>query len=120
VSLSLVQGLSAQVHVLLRHRKRRLSRASSKGLWFSRRRSQGRSGPHTADYYGYPREFRATGVVLAIRKLYGEQTLWPGSDIGGNAVAGSGRFFSDSHAIRWEEEKEGLAFIGYIVDLEVS
>jgi len=75
---------------------------------------------HTADLYGYPREFRATGTVIGIKKLYGEQTLWPGSDVGGYAVAGSGRFIRGSEAIRWEEEKEGLAFIGYIVDLEVS
>jgi hypothetical protein len=75
---------------------------------------------HTADYYGYPRELPARGTVLAIKKLYGEQTLWPGSDVGGYALAGSGRFFSDSKAVRWEEEKEGLAFIGYIVNLEVS
>ncbi len=63
---------------------------------------------------------RVTGTVLAIKKLYGEQGLRPGSQIGGRPIQGSGRFLSVQEAVRWEEKIDGLEFIGYVVDFEVA
>jgi len=60
------------------------------------------------------------GTVMTIRKLFGKYGLRD-NGVMGRPIPGSGRFFTDNKAVRWEEEKEeeGLAFIGYMVDLEV-
>ena len=60
-----------------------------------------------------------TGTVLAIKKLYGELGLLE-NGVRGRPTPGSGRFFTGTEALRWEDEKEGLEFIGYMVDLDVS
>lgn len=50
------------------------------------------------DSYGGLR--RVPGTVLAIKKLYGEQGPWPGSDVGGRPIPGSGRFLPAQEAVR--------------------
>jgi hypothetical protein len=48
---------------------------------------------------------------VTIRKLYGKYGLRE-NGVGGRPIPGSDRFLSDTEAVRWEEEKEELDFIG--------
>jgi hypothetical protein len=73
---------------------------------------------HAVDGYFYFGS-GVTGTVLTIKKLYGEQAVH-GNGVPGRPTPGSGRFFSDTEAVQWEEEKEGLEFIGYLVELDAS
>src|SRR5580658_9556693 len=73
---------------------------------------------HAVDGYFYFGS-GVTGTVLTIKKLYGEQGV-RGNGVPGRPIPGSGRFFSGTEAVQREEEKEGLEFIGYLVDLDAS